>query len=63
MLPPRRVVTSKESSNAPCPAAAPDDLPLAQAHVPAASTHRPAKHPARGRRADTRTSVAPYARA
>eukprot|EP00966_Prymnesium_polylepis_P108121 2503544-Prymnesium_polylepis.1 len=30
---------------APRPAAAPDDRPLAQAHVPVAPTHRPAQHP------------------
>ena len=37
---------SARTRTAPCPAAAPDDLPLAPAHVPAASAHRPAQHPA-----------------
>jgi hypothetical protein len=36
---------SARTRTAPCPAAAPGDLPLAPAHVPAASAHRPAQHP------------------
>ena len=44
---------SARTRTAPCPAAAPDDLPLAPAHVPAAPAHRPAQHAApRGRRVD-----------
>ena len=38
---------SARTRTAPCPAAAPGDLPLAPAHVPAASAHWPAQHPTR----------------
>eukprot|EP00966_Prymnesium_polylepis_P286332 6614221-Prymnesium_polylepis.2 len=37
---------SARTRNAPCPAVAPDDIPPALAHVPAASAYQPARHPA-----------------
>ena len=53
---------SARTRTAPCPATAQDDLPPAPAHVPAAPAHQPARPAPRGRRADTRTSVATQAR-
>eukprot|EP00966_Prymnesium_polylepis_P257314 5944169-Prymnesium_polylepis.1 len=45
LSPPRGGHDQHRTCTAPCPAAAPVDLPLAPAHVPAASAHRPAQHP------------------